>query len=57
LVRWLVLPIGLLIAAAALVAVASLGRGGFREIEAPLDEIDDQSRAKLERVIDAAGDP
>ena len=51
LLRWLVLPIGLVIAAAALYAVVSLDSVGFQEIEPPMDEIDDRSRAKLERVM------
>ncbi|MCH2170952.1 hypothetical protein MK489_09220 [Myxococcota bacterium] len=55
--RWLVLPIGLLIAAVALYAVVSLESVGLQEIAPPMDEIDDRSRAKLERVIDEAGNP
>jgi len=50
--RWLVLPLALGIAALALCVLVTLGwEGPVASGPPPLDEIDDASRARLERVI------
>ncbi len=44
--RWLAVPVGLALVALALYVLVAGGRGG-----PPLDRIDDDSRARLERVL------
>ena len=53
-IRILALVLGLALAAVAVFVLTSGGPGALREVEPPLDEIDDASRAKLERVLEAA---
>ena len=50
--RWLMLALGLAIAAGALALLVTGGGGGSEGgLEPPLSEIDDESRARLERVL------
>ena len=54
-IRILAIVLGLGLAVGAVYVLTSGGPGGgMREVEPPLDEIDDASRAKLERVLEAA---
>jgi hypothetical protein len=52
--RILALVLGLLIAGLAIFLLASGDRSALREVAPPLDEIDDDSRAALERVLQEA---
>ncbi len=50
--RWLMLALGLAIVAGALALLVSGGGvGGEASLGPPLSEIDDESRARLERVL------
>ncbi len=54
-IRILALVLGLALAVGAIFVLVSGGPGGgSREVAPPLDEIDDASRAKLERVLEDA---
>jgi len=53
-IRILALVLGLAIAGGAIFLLASGDRSALREVERPLDDIDDASRKALERVLEDA---